>query len=94
MSYSLGAVYNNASWAMSNQSSILSRLQEKAATGQEINRPSDDPYDSSHILNLRTETRSLDRYIDTVTDVESKLDFSASVVQEMTGENGLLDAWQ
>jgi flagellar hook-associated protein 3 FlgL len=89
MAYSLEAIYNSVSWAISSHTSKLSSLQEQASSGQEINRPSDNPYEANRILNLRTESRSMDRYIGAVTEVISVLDFSSSVVQQMTGERGL-----
>ncbi len=89
MGYSLEAIYNSVSWAISSHTSKLSNLQEQASSGQAINRPSDNPYEANRILSLRTESRSLDRYINTLTNVISVLDFSSSVVQEMTGEGGL-----
>ena len=89
MGYSLEAIYNSVSWAISSHTSKLSNLQEQASSGQEINRPSDNPYDANRILNLRTESRSMERYIGAVTEVINVLDFSSSVVQQMTGERGL-----
>jgi flagellar hook-associated protein 3 len=89
MGYSLEAIYNSVSWAISSHTSKLSNLQEQASSGQAINRPSDDPYEANRILSLRTESRSMDQYISAVTEVINVLDFSSSVVQQMTGEQGL-----
>jgi flagellar hook-associated protein 3 len=89
MAYSLEAIYNSVSWAISNHTQKLSNLQEQASSGQAVNRPSDNPYDANRILNLRTESRSMDQYINTVTEVINVLDFSSSVVQQMTGDRGL-----
>ncbi|NLH15237.1 MAG: flagellar hook-associated protein FlgL [Phycisphaerae bacterium] len=89
MAYSLEAIYNSVSWAISSHTRKLSSLQEQASSGQEINRPSDNPYDANRILSLRTESRSMERYVNAVTEVINVLDFSSSVVQQMTGERGL-----
>ncbi len=89
MGYSLEAIYNSVSWAISSHTRKLSNLQEQASSGQEINRPSDNPYDANRILTLRTESRAMERYINSVTEVINVLDFSSSVVQQMTGESGL-----
>ncbi len=89
MAYSLEAIYNSVSWAISSHTKKLSSLQEQASSGQAINRPSDDPYEANQILSLRTESRSMDQYISAVTDVINVLDFSSSVVQQMTGDGGL-----
>ena len=58
MSYSLEAIFNGASWSIATQSKALSDLQTQAATGQEINRVSDNPTDANRILNLKAESRS------------------------------------
>jgi flagellar hook-associated protein 3 FlgL len=81
--YSLDSIYNSASWAIWQHSTALSRLQEKAATGQDINRPSDDPTDASRILGLRTESRSMEIYMKALNDTVSELDFSSSVIQQI-----------
>jgi len=81
--YSLDSIYNSASWAIWQHSTALSRLQEKAATGQDINRPSDDPTDANRILGLRTESRSMEVYMKTLGDTISELDFSSSVIQQI-----------
>jgi flagellar hook-associated protein 3 FlgL len=81
--YSLDSIYNSASWAIWKHSSALSQLQEKAATGQEINRPSDDPTNANRILSLRTESRSMKVYMSALNDAVSVLDFSSSVIQQI-----------
>jgi flagellar hook-associated protein 3 FlgL len=66
MSYSLESIFNSASWAISNHSLALFKLQEQASTGQEINRPSDDSQQAYQILGLRDDVRSIEHYIDTM----------------------------
>jgi len=62
MSYSLESIFNSASWAISNHSLALFKLQEQASTGQEINRPSDDSQQAYQILGLRDDVRSITTY--------------------------------
>ena len=81
--YSLDSIYNSASWAIWQHSTALSQLQEKAATGQDINRPSDDPTDANRILGLRTESRSMEVYMNALNEAVSALDFSSSVIQQI-----------
>lgn len=84
--YSLDSIYNSASWAIWQHSTALSKLQEQAATGQQINRPSDDPVDANRILDLRAESSSMERYASALNDVISTLDFSSSVIQQIDDE--------
>lgn len=86
MSYSLQAIYTNATWAMSTHSQALGRLQEQAATGQEINRMSDNPTYASRILDLKADTRSKRQYIDALDEAVSILQLSSSVVQSISDE--------
>ena len=86
MAYSLDAIYNSTNWAIRNHSQALMMLQEQAATGQCINRISDDPTDGNRILALRSENRSFELYADALTEVVSNLELSSSVVQSISGE--------
>jgi len=88
MSYSLDAIYKNSRWAIGQNSSILAALQQKAATGQEVNRISDNPTDSNQILLLMTDSRSKEQTLKTLDEIISTLDLSASVIQSITGEFG------
>ncbi|MBN1817609.1 MAG: flagellar hook-associated protein FlgL [Sedimentisphaerales bacterium] len=92
MSFSLESIYNGAAWAIAVHSSALAKLQEQAASGQEVNRPSDNPYEANRILDLRTESRSMERFVNTVSEVVGMLEFSGSVMQQMSGEQGLRGA--
>jgi len=86
MSYSLDSIFNNASWAISNHSLALSKLQEQASTGQEINRPSDDSQQAYQILGLRDDVRSMEHYIDTM-DIKliPRLTTASIATQNITG---------
>lgn len=86
MSYSLESIFNSASWAISNHSLALSKLQEQASTGQEINRPSDDSQQAYQILGLRDDVRSIEHYIDTM-DIKliPRLTTASIACQNITG---------
>ena len=86
MSYSLESIFNSASWAISNHSLALSKLQEQASTGQEINRPSDDSQQAYQILGLRDDVRSIEHYIDTM-DIKliTRLTTASIATQNITG---------
>ena len=86
MSYSLDSIFNSASWAISNHSLALSKLQEQASTGQEINRPSDDSQQAYQILGLRDDVRSIEHYIDTM-DIKliPRLTTASIACQNITG---------
>jgi len=86
MSYSLEAIYQNSIWAISHNTAALAKLQEQAASGQAINRPSDNPSDANRILSLRADSRMLEQYLNTIAEVVSILDLSSSVIQSISGE--------
>lgn len=88
MSYSLDAIYKNSTWAISRNSYELAALQQKAATGQDINRISDDPTDSNQILAFKSDSRSKENTLNTLEEVVSILDLSSSVIQSMSNEFG------
>ncbi|MHC5083174.1 MAG: flagellar hook-associated protein FlgL [Planctomycetota bacterium] len=88
MAYSLDAIFKNSSWAIAKNSSALASLQQKAATGQDINRISDDPTDSNQIMGLLNDSRSKEQYIKTLDEVISILDLGSSVIQSLTEELG------
>jgi flagellar hook-associated protein 3 FlgL len=88
MSYSLDSIYKNSSWAISQNAYALAQLQQKAATGQEINRVSDNPTDSNQLLFLLSDSRSKEQTIKSLDEISSILDLSSSVIQNMSDEFG------
>jgi flagellar hook-associated protein 3 FlgL len=88
MSYSLDAIFKNSSWAISQNSYALAALQQRAATGQDVNRVSDNPTDANQILALMTDSREKTKTLGTLEEVISILDLSSSVIQSMTHEFG------
>ncbi len=86
MSISLDAIYHSASWAIYSHSKTLMDLQEKAATGQDINRTSDDPISANQVLDLKTQDRSMDVYLASLNESISIIEFSGSIVQSLSTE--------
>jgi len=83
MSGTLNRIYNNAGFVLMKQSDVLARLQEQAATGSRVNRPSDAPSDAFRILGLDTQKRSLENYIDTISNIYDILQTSTSAIGNM-----------
>lgn len=86
MSYSLEAIFNSTTWAISKHSGALSNLQEQAATGQEINRVSDDPAVASRILSLKADSRTKEQYLGAINGALDTLDYSAATLNGITDE--------
>lgn len=88
MSYSLDAIFKNTKWAIGMHTTALNELQQRAATGQDINRISDDPNRSNHILGFQTDSREKEVYLNTMEESISILTLSSSVVQSIMDELG------
>ena len=86
MSYSLDAIYKTSSWAIAKNSTALASLQQKAATGLNIVRVSDDPAMANGILGLQSDSRTKAQYLKTLDETISILDLSSSVIQSISGE--------
>jgi flagellar hook-associated protein 3 FlgL len=71
---------------LSVQSTTLAQLQEKAATGQEVNRVSDDPSSANRILSLLKNKQILTQYTKNISGLTSVLELSSSVLQSMTSQ--------
>jgi flagellar hook-associated protein 3 FlgL len=84
MSGSLNSIYNNISFALDIHNEAMGRLQEQVTTGSRINRASDDPSTAYKILGLNSQQRSLDGYMDSLSEVVGILEVSSSVVEDMT----------
>ena len=93
MSGTLGNIYNNISFALSLHAEAMARLQEQASTGARINRASDGPSAAYRILGLNSQERSLENYMDNLSEVVETLELSWSIVQnmfeEVAGEEGM-----
>ena len=86
MSGSLNSIYDTVSFALYLHSKALMSLQEQASTGARVNRASDSPSDAYRILGLNSQERSLTSYIDNLTEVESTLEITSTIVQQMVSE--------
>lgn len=86
MSYSLDAIYQTSRWAISKNSFQLAALQQKAATGLNIMKVSEDPTAANMILSLQDTSRQKTQYIGRLDEAISVLDLSASVIQSISGE--------
>jgi flagellar hook-associated protein 3 FlgL len=77
-------IYNTVSFALHLHTEALIRLQEQAATGSRINRPSDSPSEAYNVLSLNSQERSLQNYIDNLSDAVGTLEFSSTVIDDIT----------
>jgi len=62
----------------------LARTQEKAASGKEINRPSDDPFNASRAMALREEIDGLVQYQRNVSDAAGWQDATEAALADVT----------
>jgi flagellar hook-associated protein 3 FlgL len=84
MSGSLSNIYDSVSYALNLQSSAIARLQEQASTGSKINKASDDPSSAYRVLGLSSQERTLQNYMDNISETSSTLEISLKVVEDMT----------
>jgi flagellar hook-associated protein 3 FlgL len=84
MSGSLNSVYNNVNFALSLHMKALADLQEQASTGSRINRVSDDPTAAYRVLGLNSNDKSLENYINNISEAISILEFSSTVIMDIT----------
>ena len=90
MGQTLGSIYNNVSFALNLHAEQMARLQEQAATGARINRPSDDPSTAYLVLGLSSQQRSLGNYMDNVSDLIGAFEISSTIIGNMV--SGLSEA--
>jgi len=83
MSGTLSNIYSNVSFALHLHAEAMARLQEQASTGARINRASDDPSAAYQVLGLNSQERSLENYIDNLSDAVSILEFSYTIIENM-----------
>lgn len=83
MSGTLNNIYNNVNYALHLHSEAMTRLQEQASTGSRINRVSDDPSTAYRVLGLNVQERSLENYVDNLSEVVSLLDLSSTVTEQI-----------
>ena len=90
MSGTLNSIYNNVSLALYLHAEAMARLQEQMSTGSRINRASDDPSAAYQVLGFNSQQKSLENYIDNLSEVISTLELSSSTIEGMT--SSLVDA--
>jgi flagellar hook-associated protein 3 len=83
MSGALNNIYNNVSYALYLHSVEMARLQEQTTTGSRINRPSDDPSSAYRVITLNSQEKSLENYINNISDIIGTFEMSSTVIQEI-----------
>jgi flagellar hook-associated protein 3 FlgL len=84
MSGTLNNVYNNISFALNLHYKAMAHLQEQTSTGSRINRASDDPSAAYRVLGLNSQQRLLENYMDNISETNSVLEISTSVIGDMS----------
>ncbi len=84
MSGSLNNIYNNISFALQLHTNAMANLQEQVSTGSRVNRISDNPAAAYRVLGLNTNVKSLENYIDNLSEVISVLELSSTIVGNIT----------
>jgi len=79
-----GSIFNNTVSAIRGHTATLAKLQEQASTGLRILRPSDDATAASRIMQLRTQTRSLDTYTENIDSVILSLEQASATVESVS----------
>lgn len=84
MSGALNDIYNNVSFALNLHTDAMAKLQEQVSTGSRINRISDDPSAGYRVLGLNTNVKSLENYINNLSEVISILELSSTIIEDIT----------
>ncbi len=83
MSGTLNSIYNNSVLALSTHARELLALQEQVSSGSRINRASDEPSAAYRVLNLNSQQRSIENYIDNLSQVSDVLEFSSTAIDDI-----------
>ena len=84
MSGTLNSIYNNVGFALNLHTDAMAYLQEQVSTGSRINRISDDPSAGYRVLGLNTNVKSLENYINNLSEVISILELSSTIIEDIT----------
>ncbi len=84
MSGALNSIYNNVGFALHLHTNAMAKLQEQVSTGSRINRIFDDPTAAYRVLGLNTNIKSLENYIDNLSEVISILELSSTIIENIT----------
>lgn len=79
-----GVIYNNASIGLHKRTQEMAWLQEQAASGQRVLRPSHDPSAAYRILGLRQEQATMEAYMDNLHAVTLNLENASSALQQVS----------
>ncbi len=63
----------------------LDKLQESISSGQNVNRPSDDPISSRVLLEISDKLKSIDQYSSNISKATSWLKFTSTAMEGMSG---------
>ncbi len=83
MSLSLNRIYDNIGIALDSYANAMTKLQEQAATGCQVNRASDDPSAAYKILGISSDASSLENYQESISGTTSALELSSTVIQNI-----------
>jgi len=86
MSSSLTSIYDNIAYALQLHGKAITKLQERASTGNRVNRASDSPSDAYRILGLNSQDRSLASYVTNVTELKGSMEMSSAVLSDMASD--------
>jgi flagellar hook-associated protein 3 FlgL len=84
MSQTTTNIYNNVIYGLRLNTDAMARLQEQVSTGAKVNRASDDPSAAYSILTLNSQGKSLQNYIDNLSNVSDTLELSSTIVSNIT----------
>ena len=84
MSGALNNIYNNVGFALHLHTDAMAKLQEQVSTGSRINRISDDPAAAYRVLGLNTNVKSLENYINNLSEIISILELSSAIIEDIT----------
>ncbi|MBL7133820.1 MAG: flagellar hook-associated protein FlgL [Phycisphaerae bacterium] len=79
-----GSIFNNTVTSILRHTATLANLQKQASTGLRVTRPSDDATAANRIMQLRTQTRSLDTYTANIDNVILTLEQASATVESVS----------
>ena len=74
------AVYNNVNYALQLHAKTMYGLQEQAATGSRINRPSDDPSAAYRVMGLDSEQRYLANFMENIENATASQEMAITIL--------------
>ncbi|MBI5724429.1 MAG: flagellar hook-associated protein FlgL [Planctomycetes bacterium] len=77
-------IYTNATYAITNQLQIITRLQEQLSTGSRLIRPSDNPPDANAVMSVGSEISDIGTYKKNLGTVRTEVESAASALQSMS----------